>query len=129
KLLLKDPPRYGINAPAVPLDGKLPVYIRITDISEKGYFSPTEKVGVKSPFSHLYILNEGDIVLARTGASVGKSYLYRKEDGVLIYAGFLIKVSPDSEKLDSKYLSQYLKTEQYWAWVNVNSMRSGQPGI
>ena len=129
KNLLKEPPKYGVNAPAVPLVGKLPVYIRITDISEDGYFSPSEKVGVKSPLSHLYILNDGDIVLARTGASVGKSYLYKKEDGILVYAGFLIKVSPDKERLDSKYLSQYLKTNKYWLWVAVNSMRSGQPGI
>lgn len=129
KSLLKEPPKYGINAAAVPLTGNLPVYIRITDISEDGYYSPEKVAGVNSPFSSSYILNEGDIVLARTGASVGKSYLYRKEDGTLIYAGFLIKVSPDKRLLNSKYLHQYLKTEQYWAWVIVNSMRSGQPGI
>lgn len=129
KSLLKEPPKYGINAAAVPLTGNLPVYIRITDISEDGYYSPEKVVGVNNPFSSSYILNEGDIVLARTGASVGKSYLYRKEDGTLIYAGFLIKVSPNENQLNPKYLHQYLKTEQYWAWVIVNSMRSGQPGI
>ena len=129
KELLKDSPKYGINAPAVPLEGKLPVYIRITDISEDGYFKPTEKVGVESPFSDLYQLADGDLVLARTGASVGKSYLYRPEDGVLVYAGFLIKVTPEQSKLDPKFLFQYLQTERYWSWVTVNSMRSGQPGI
>jgi type I restriction enzyme, S subunit len=129
KDLLKESPKYGINAPAVPLEGKLPVYIRITDISEDGYFKPTEKVGVKSPFSDLYQLADGDLVLARTGASVGKSYLYRLEDGVLVYAGFLIKVTPEQSKLDPKFLFQYLQTERYWSWVTVNSMRSGQPGI
>ncbi|MDX1787176.1 MAG: restriction endonuclease subunit S [Psychrobacter sp.] len=129
KSLLKEPPKYGINAAAVPLTGNLPVYIRITDISEDGYYSPEKVVGVNNPFSSSYILNEGDIVLARTGASVGKSYLYRKEDGTLIYAGFLIKVSPNEKQLNPKYLHQYLKTEQYWDWVIVNSMRSGQPGI
>ena len=127
--LLKESPKYGINAPAVPLEGKLPVYIRITDISEDGYFKPTEKVGVRSPFSDMYQLADGDIVLARTGASVGKSYLYRPEDGILVYAGFLIKVSPEQTKLKPKFLFQYLQTEGYWSWVTVNSMRSGQPGI
>lgn len=127
--LLKEPPKYGINAPAVPLEGTLPVYIRITDISEDGYFKPSEKVGVRSPLSSLYQLADGDVVLARTGASVGKSYLYKEDDGVLVYAGFLIKVSPDKKKLESRFLSQYLKTQRYWSWVTVNSMRSGQPGI
>lgn len=127
--LLKTPPKYGINAPAVPLEGKLPVYIRITDISEDGYFKPSEKVGVKSQFSSQYQLANGDIVLARTGASVGKSYLYKEHDGTLIYAGFLIKVSPDKNILEPRFLSQYLQTQRYWSWINVNSMRSGQPGI
>ncbi|EHH1203121.1 restriction endonuclease subunit S [Salmonella enterica subsp. enterica serovar Agona] len=127
--LLKEPPKYGINAPAVPLEGTLPVYIRITDISEDGYFKPSEKVGVRSPFSGLYQLSDGDVVLARTGASVGKSYLYKEDDGALVYAGFLIKVSPDKKKLEPRFLSQYLKTQRYWSWVTVNSMRSGQPGI
>jgi type I restriction enzyme S subunit len=127
--LLKETPRYGINAPAVPLTGDTPVYIRITDISDDGYFSPGEKVGVNSPLSGMYFLSAGDIVLARTGASVGKSYLYNKNDGQLVYAGFLIKVSPNQERLSSMFLSQYLKSHQYWNWVVVNSMRSGQPGI
>lgn len=126
---LKESPKYGINAAAVPLQGSLPVYIRITDISEDGYFFPSKKVGVNSPFSELYKLSAGDIVLARTGASVGKSYRYREQDGELVYAGFLIKVTPKCNLLNPEFLFQYLKTEQYWAWVTVNSMRSGQPGI
>ena len=127
--VLKESPKYGINAAAVPLQGDLPVYIRITDITEDGYFKPTETVGVNNPFSNLYKLSNGDIALARTGASVGKSYLYRESDGELVYAGFLIKVSPNTEMLNPEFLFHYLKTEQYWAWVIVNSMRSGQPGI
>ncbi|MFV0447249.1 MAG: restriction endonuclease subunit S [Vibrio sp.] len=127
--LLSDNPKYGINAAAVPLSGNLPVYIRITDISEDGYFKPTKKVGVNSPFSDMYKLKSGDIVLARTGASVGKSYLYQENDGELVFAGFLIKISPDQKRLSSEFLSHFLKTNQYWNWVTVNSMRSGQPGI
>ena len=129
RTLLIEPPKYGINAPAVQLKGALPVYIRITDISEDGYFKPSEKVAVNSQLSHLYQLNDGDIVLARTGASVGKSYLYNKEDGTLVYAGFLIKISLNKERGLPNFLFQYFKTEKYWSWVVVNSMRSGQPGI
>lgn len=127
--LLNDSPRYGINAPAVKLGRNIPVYIRITDISDNGYFRPTEKVGVNSPLSDSYILQEGDIVLARTGASVGKSYLYKPEDGTLVYAGFLIKITPDQRSLNSKFLFQFLQTQQYWNWIATNSMRSGQPGV
>ena len=74
-------------------------------------------------------LTEGDIALARTGASVGKSYKYRVEDGELVFAGFLIRVKPNETKLNSEFLSQFLSTEQYWKWVIFSSARSGQPGI
>jgi len=127
--VLKENPKYGINAAAVKLKGNLPTYIRITDISDEGYFLSTEKVGVDSPFSANYQLADGDLVFARTGASVGKSYLYDIKDGELIYAGFLIKISPDQRLLLSDYLFQFVKTKTYWNWVKVMSMRSGQPGI
>lgn len=127
--LLKENPRYGIGAAAVPLTGKLPVYIRITDISDNGYFRPSKKVGVNRYDADEYVLQDGDLVFARTGASVGKSYLYQEHDGKLVYAGFLIKITPNSNKLFAEYLFQYVKTRIYWNWVQVMSMRSGQPGI
>ncbi len=129
RAMLKQNPKYGINAAAVRLQGNLPVYIRITDISSDGYFNPENKVGVDSIFSEFYYLEKGDIVFARTGASVGKSYLYKPSDGRLVYAGFLIKISPNDNVLLSTYLFQYVKTKSYWDWVQVMSMRSGQPGI
>ena len=129
KEMLTQPPSYGINAPGVPLIASLPVYIRITDISENGFFRTKEKVGVNSPFSDKYLLEDGDLVFARTGASVGKSYLYRKEDGKLVYAGFLIRIKPNVSKLIPAYLFHFVKTKTYWSWVEVMSMRSGQPGI
>ncbi|MFM5546014.1 restriction endonuclease subunit S [Aeromonas veronii] len=127
--MLAESPKYGINAPAVELSRDTPAYIRITDINNDGYYRPTEKVGVRSIFSEQYVLHVNDIVLARTGASVGKSYLYNVDDGQLVYAGFLIKISPLQKILNSSYLFQFMKTKKYWDWVLVNSMRSGQPGI
>jgi type I restriction enzyme S subunit len=126
---LSEKPRYGIGAAAVPLTGKLPVYLRITDISEDGCFKPFKKVGVDRVDAEDYVLQSGDLVFARTGASVGKSYLYRESDGKLVYAGFLIKISPNPTKLVPSFLFQYVKTRPYWNFVQVMSMRSGQPGI
>ena len=126
---LVDRPEYGINAPAVPYSESLPVYIRITDISEDGHFSHDNIVSVRHVKADRYYLNFGDLVFARTGASVGKSYLYNRNDGKLVFAGFLIRIRPDPTKLISEYLSNYVKTGRYWSWVKVMSMRSGQPGI
>ena len=126
---LNQHPKYGINAPAVPFSKKLPTYLRITDISEDGRFLYNDKVSVNSNVSDENYLHEGDIVLARTGASVGKSYKYRPEDGKLVFAGFLIRVRPNPKKLVTGFLSQFLFTEQYWHWVSITSPRGGQPGI
>lgn len=126
---LSKPPDYGINAPAVPYSSKLPTYIRITDISEDGQFAPSERVSVQSPMANAYYLEHGDLVLARTGNTVGKSYRYKAEDGRLVFAGFLIRIQPNANVLLPTFLSSYLATGAYWRWVRQMSMRSGQPGI
>jgi len=122
-------PSYGINAAAVPYSDRLPTYIRITDISKDGRFLPDQCVSVNSIMSSKFYLEEGDIVFARTGASVGKSYKYNPKDGPLVYAGFLIRVKPNKKKIIPAFLSIYLTMNSYWRWVHLMSMRSGQPGI
>jgi type I restriction enzyme S subunit len=122
-------PKYGIGAAASSYNDTLPTYLRITDISEDGKFIHENKSSVNHTNSHEYILENGEIVFARTGASVGKSYLYNKSDGILIYAGFLIKVKPDPSKLNSYFLKNIVTTKHFWNWIGMVSMRSGQPGI
>jgi type I restriction enzyme S subunit len=80
--LCSNKPTYGINAAAVDFTYQLPTYLRITDIDEDGNFSKTGRKCVDSPFSENYILKKGDLVFARTGASVGKTYLYNEIDGL-----------------------------------------------
>ena len=127
--LLVASPDYGVNAAAVPFSERLPKYLRITDISEDGRYLPDKQVSVDLDAKDGNYLDEGDIVLARTGASVGKSYQYREEDGKLVFAGFLIRIKPHPQKLVSTYLANFLTTGQFWKWVAVTSARSGQPGI
>ena len=122
-------PDYGINAPAVQFSDRLPTYIRITDITEDGRLSTDSLVSVDSIDAPNYYLANGDIVFARTGASVGKSYLYRLSDGPLVFAGFLIRVRVNQLLLFPDFLAAYVSTCPYWRWVQVMSMRSGQPGI
>lgn len=127
--LLLASPDYGINAAAVPFSEDLPRYLRITDISEDGRYLPDKQVSVDLDAEDVNYLDEGDIVVARTGASVGKSYQYRQADGRLVFAGFLIRLKPDPERLVSSYLANFLTSDQFWKWVAVTSARSGQPGI
>lgn len=126
--LLKNPD-YGINASAVVYNDSLPTYLRITDISENGKFISSNKASVNNTLSESYYLEKGDIVFARTGASVGKTYLYNQNDGRLVFAGFLIRIKPNPEIVDCRYLIYLTQTKTYWGWVLANSMRSGQPGL
>lgn len=127
--LLSRPPEYGINAAAVPFSETLPTYLRITDIDDDGRFISEGKASVDAEIDEDNYMSDGDVVLARTGASVGKSYRYRECDGRLVFAGFLIRVRPDPTKLIPTLLASYLTTRQYWDWVRMTSARSGQPGI
>ena len=119
---------YGMNAAATDYDGENK-YIRITDIDEKtSKYISDNPVSPAGTLSDKYIVEENDILFARTGASTGKTYLYKKEDGRLYFAGFLIRA-----KIENKYNSAFIfaqtQTTQYDKWVKLMSMRSGQPGI
>ncbi|MBX3627377.1 MAG: restriction endonuclease subunit S [Rhizobacter sp.] len=122
-------PDYGINAPAVPFSDRLPTYLRITDITEDGRFAAWSRVSVQRVNAERYYLGDGDAVFARTGASVGKSYLYRESDGPLVFAGFLIRVRVDPTKLVPAFFLYFAQTGPYWDWIRLMSMRSGQPGV
>ena len=118
---------YGMNAAATDYDGKHK-YLRITDIDdESGIFVPNPLTSPKGDIFDKYKLEKGDLVFARTGASVGKSYLYNLLDGKLYYAGFLIRFSID--KANPYFIFLQTQLSKYRKWVKVYSMRSGQPGI
>ncbi len=120
---------YGLNAAAIPYVVGEPKYIRITDISDDGRYLQEDVVSADAEDTSNFVLGENDIVLARTGASTGKSYLYRNSDGVIVYAGFLIKASIDDKLYNSRFIFYALHTGAYYNWVSTTSMRSGQPGI
>ena len=119
---------YGMNAASKPFDGEHK-YIRITDIDENT--SEYKEDGVVSPDSEIdehYRVNENDILFARTGASTGKTYLYSPKDGRLYFAGFLIRMNVSSLN-NARFVFYLTQTSRYKKWVQIMSMRSGQPGI
>jgi type I restriction enzyme S subunit len=118
---------YGMNSAAVDFDG-VHKYIRITDIDEMtGAFKPNPQTSPDGEKDDKYKLKKGDIVFARTGASVGKSYLYNPTDGNLYYAGFLIRFS--IRDANPYFIYSHTLKESYNKWVHIYSMRSGQPGL
>lgn len=75
-----------------------------------------------------YKLSRGDILFARTGASVGKSYIYKESDGIVYYAGFLIRARI-KEEVNPEFVFQNTLTKDYEKYISVTSQRSGQPGV
>lgn len=121
---------YGLNASAKEFDGENK-YIRITDIDDVS--RKFKEDSLTSPDINVsecdnYLLCEKDILFARTGASVGKTYLYDKKDGKVYFAGFLIRARI-KEKFDSKFIFQNTLTDRFTQYVKVTSQRSGQPGV
>ena len=121
---------YGLNASAKEFDGENK-YIRITDIDDVS--RKFKEDSITSPDINVsecdnYLLCEKDILFARTGASVGKTYLYDMKDGKVYFAGFLIRARI-KEKYDSKFIFQNTLTNRFTQYVKVTSQRSGQPGV
>jgi len=118
---------YGMNSAAIMFDGENK-YIRITDIDDNTrLFSPNPLTSPDGQLDDKYFVNVGDILFARTGASVGKSYLHQKENGKIYFAGFLIRFTIKNANPYFIYLQTL--TEKYQKWVSKTSLRSGQPGI
>lgn len=121
-------PLYGMNSAATDFDGENK-YLRITDIDEESHrFKFTKLSSPSDVIEEKYILQEGDLLFARTGASVGKSYIYDPDDGKVVFAGFLIKFGLKESVIPYFIFTQTL-SEKFNNWVITNSMRSGQPGI
>lgn len=97
---LKEKPKYGANASAVEFDENLPKYIRITDIDDNGYIIPENQASITLEDAKGNYLENNDFLLARTGDTVGKSFLYKSEYGLCAFAGYMIRF-----KIDEKILN------------------------
>ena len=117
---------YGSGASAVEYDGRTR-YIRITDITDSGELSSE----IKSPnvVDEKYILNDGDILFARSGATVGKTLRFKGNYGRGIFAGYLIRLIPDPEKVIPEYVYGFTKSPFYEKFVKRTQRAVGQPNI
>lgn len=117
---------YGSMASAIDYDGHTR-YIRITDICDNGTLQ-AYKVS-PSTIDNKYKLQEGDIVFARSGATVGKTYLHSKTDEECIYAGYLIKFVPNQELVLPLYVFHFTKTKYYEKFIEKTARAVAQPNI
>lgn len=117
---------YGSGASAIDFSGLR--YIRITDIDECGNLKPDKK----SPnhYEEKYLLNTGDILFARSGATVGKTFLYSKEKyGPALFAGYLIRLIPNLSLVNPVFVYHFTNTKFYKDFIAKVQNTVAQPNI
>ena len=119
-------PQYGAGFSSKSFDGNIR-YIRITDINEDGSLND-DKVSAND-FSERYVLKKNDFLIARSGNTVGKTFLYKEDIGKAIYAGYLIRFELDTTQILPDYLLAFTKCSIYKDWIKGNMRVSAQPNI
>ncbi len=117
KRILREHMQYGANEPAESDDTTYPRYIRITDITANGELRPETFKSLEPSKAKDYLLDKGDVLFARSGATVGKTFLFNA-DIKACYAGYLIKASCDKRRMLQEYLYYYTQSGAYECWKN-----------
>ena len=115
--MLAEPLAYGANEPADIDDPSYPRYVRITDIDAHDSLRPETFRSLPPEVAAPYLLREGDLLLARSGATVGKTFLYRTDWGPCAYAGYLIRARLDTSTADTHFVRYFTSSAAYWAWL------------
>lgn len=123
------PPQYGANERGIKRTSKeVPRYVRITDVNEFGELS--RGLGVAAEVvDDKYLLNTDDLLFARSGNTVGKTYLHGAEDEQHIFAGYMIRFRLNPETLLPAYAFAYTLCGAYKEWCSAVQRAAGQPNI
>ncbi len=128
KLILENP-QYGANKRAIDGNSHSNIrYIRITDIDDFGNLKKDEWKTVKK-IEPQFVLQENDLLFARSGATAGKTFIFKKNNPKSIFAGYLIRFKIDKTKVNPLYVFYYTQLNKYQLWKNTIRRPSGQPNI
>ena len=134
KVRLKDillaKPQYGAAESGIARTNKLsPRYLRITDIDEYGLISHDDLGATANTLEDQYILHANDLLIARSGATVGKAYIHKDCPYTCFFAGYLIRFIINPLKALPDYIFAFTQSNTYKEWVNAIQRPSGQPNI
>ena len=107
--------QYGANESGVTYDANLPRYVRITDILDNTLREDITKLSLTEEQAKDYILQNNDLLFARSGATVGKAFIYDELYGRCAFAGYLIRASINNEN-SAKFVYYYTQTSMYEEW-------------
>lgn len=118
KFLLAEALKYGANESAELDDPDLPRYVRITDIDETDGLRDETFRSLPRDVASPYLLREGDMLFARSGATAGKTFLYKAGWGVCAHAGYLIRARMDRRKALPPFVRYFTASTNYWGWLS-----------
>ena len=115
---------YGANEPADGRSAGGPRYIRITDFNDDGSLREDTVHSLPEHLAEPYLLQDGDLLLARSGATVGKAFRYRSEWGPACFAGYLVRLRPDRRRVLPDYLHYFTQSRAYRNQVRLHTVQS-----
>ena len=119
KRLLREPLTYGLNEAAELEERDLPRYLRITDFDDDGKLRDDTFRSLPREIAREALLEPNDVLFARSGATVGKTFMFRNYDGEACFAGYLIRARTLPWKLDPVFLYLFTKSTAYESWKNL----------
>ncbi len=129
KYLVDEPLMYGANEAAIDNNPNNPRFIRITDVNDDGSLRADTFCSLSEGVAAPFLLKEGDVLLARTGGTVGKSFLYANTWGKCCFAGYLIKASLNQQIVLAEWFYQYAQTRYYWDWIDSVQIQATLPNV
>jgi len=124
KSLLKEPLTYGANEAADSNDLENPRFVRITDIDANGNLREDTFRSLPLDIARQYLLKEGDVLLARSGATVGKSFIYQRSWGRCCFAGYLIRARLNPDVCVPKFFYACCQSTFYWQYISDTQIQS-----
>ena len=119
KFLVSSPLMYGANEAGDSDDPEHPRFIRITDVDSSGNLREDTFRSLPPDIAEQYLLQPGDVLLARSGATVGKTFIYKPEWGTACFAGYLIRASLDANRMLPQYFWYFCQSHSYWKYITA----------
>ena len=118
RYLVKGKLTYGANAAAEYADPDWPRYLRITDFDQDGVLKNNTFRSLPPEVARDYLVQPGDLLLARSGATVGKAFLVLEDAGEACYAGYLIRARPHRALIEPHFLFAFTQSTGFTWWKN-----------
>lgn len=124
KSLCLEPLKYGANESAVEANPQHPRYIRTTDVRPDGSLRQDTYRSLPPETAQPYMLADKDLLFTRSGATVGKSFMYERAWGPACFAGYLIRVRPNPEFVAPQFVSYFAQSETYWRQIEAAAIQA-----